>query len=101
MPSSLFGAAPTSPTTISSVPVQQPQINQISNDPVAEVEKAIQQSGGDPQAAFYALARQKGKDPDQVLRQINSMGNMQEMAKNVLFSNPRLRRLMSLFSMTH
>ncbi len=70
----------------------------ISNDAVTIAENAMRQSGGDARAAFYALAKQKGIDGDQFLNQIRSMGNPQSMLQNMVTSNPRIGRLMSLFS---
>lgn len=82
----------------------QPQ--QIQNDVVnksidreAIVENAIQQSGGDAKAAFYLAAKQLGIDGDQALAQIQSMGDIRTMAQKVMASNPKIRRLASLFSL--
>ena len=75
--------------------------NQIQNglDREAIVENAIQQSGGDAKTAFYIATREMGLDPNDVLSEMQSMGNMKEMAQKVMMSNPKIRRLASLFSL--
>ena len=75
-----------------------PQI-QNSFDREAIVENAIQQSGGDAKAAFYIAAKQMGQDPDELLAQMQSMGDMKTMAQKAISSNPRLKRIASLFSL--
>lgn len=75
-----------------------PQI-QNSFDREAIVENAIQQSGGDAKAAFYMAAKQMGQDPDELLAQMQSMGDMKTMAQKAMSSNPRLKRIASLFSL--
>lgn len=75
-----------------------PQI-QNSFNREAIVENAIQQSGGDAKAAFYMAAKQMGQDPDELLAQMQSMGDMKTMAQKAMSSNPRLKRIASLFSL--
>ena len=76
-----------------------PQNVPIQNDAVSQVEAAIQRSGGDARAAFYAMAKEKGEDPDAFLTKLQSMGDVNAMAKRLIASNPRVQRLMSLFSL--
>ena len=84
-------------------PMQPQQIqNDFTNpqiDREAIVENAIQQSGGDAKAAFYLAAKQLGIDGDQALAQIQSMGDIRTMAQKAMASNPKIRRLASLFSL--
>lgn len=77
-------------------PTQQIQNN---FDREAIVENAIQQSGGDAKAAFYMAAKQMGLDPNEVLAQMQSMGDMKTMAQKAMFSNPKLKRIASFFSL--
>lgn len=72
---------------------------QNSFDREAIVENAIQRSGGDAKAAFYMAAKQMGQDPDELLAQMQSMGDMKTMAQKAMSSNPRLKRIASLFSL--
>ena len=72
----------------------------ISNsDAVSYVENMLQRSGGDAKAAFYLAAQEKGIDPDQFLKQISSMGNTKSIVQTMLSKDPRIGRIMSLFSM--
>lgn len=76
--------------------------NDLGNKPLdreAIVENAIQQSGGDAKTAFYLAAKQLGIDGDQALAQIQSMGDIRTMAQKAMASNPKIRRLASLFSL--
>lgn len=81
-------------------PMQTPtQQIQNSFDRETIVENAIQQSGGDAKAAFYMAAKQMGLDPNDVLAQMQSMGDMKTMAQKAMSSNPKLKRIASLFSL--
>ena len=72
----------------------------VSNpDPVSTVESALQRSGGDAKAAFYSMAKEQGKDPEQGLEQIRSMGDMKTIAQKMMRADPKIGRLLSLFSM--
>lgn len=69
-------------------------------DPVSYAESMLQRSGGDAKAAFYLAAQEKGIDANQFLKQMQGIGDMRTMAMNMMTSNPRVRKLMSLFSTT-
>lgn len=78
-------------------PVANPQETKI--DPVSYTESMLKRSGGDAKAAFYLAAKDKGIDADQFLSQLSSMGDMKSMAARMMMANPRLQKLMSLFSL--
>jgi hypothetical protein len=90
---SLFAPKSTTPPPVNGAP------NQNGQDRMSIVENALQQSGGDAKAAFYLAAQQMGIDGDQALSKIQSMGNINTVAQNVISSNPRAKRLFNLFSM--
>ena len=78
---------------------QNPQQIQNNIDREAIVENAIQQSGGDAKAAFYLATKEMGLDANQVLAEMQSMGDMKSMAQKAMMSNPKIKRLASFFSL--
>lgn len=59
----------------------------------------LKRSGGDAKAAFYLAAKEKGADPNVIIDQVNSMGDLHSLAQKMLMSNPKAKKLASLFSM--
>lgn len=78
------------------IPIQQIQ-NSLDRETI--VENAIQQSGGDAKTAFYIATKEMGLDPNEVLAKMQSMGDMKGMAQKAMMSNPKIKRLASLFSL--
>lgn len=73
--------------------------NQNDSDALTFVEKMLQRSGGDAKAAFYLAAKEKGADTEAILAKARSVADPRAAVQNLLMGNPKMKTLMSLFSM--
>ena len=75
-----------------------PQV-QNEDETLNYVEEMLRRSGGDAKAAFYLAAKEKGVDPEQFLGKVRSYKDLKSIAQTLFMKNPRIKSLMSLFSM--
>ena len=91
---SLFSPKPATPSGSNQNGFQMPQ-----QDAIEYAETMLRRSGGDAKAAFYLAAQEKGIDLDVFFKQLQGMGDMKSMVFNSMANNPKVKQLMSLFSL--
>ena len=80
-------------------PTVLPSNDQNDLNAIEYAQEMLRRSGGNAEAAFYLAAKEKGVDPNKIISRAKSFGDPRAMVQNFLMRNPRMKSLMSLFSM--
>lgn len=94
-----FARRSTPPANFQAMSNSQNSVQNGQQDPADYAAEMLRRSGGDAKAAFYLACQEKGIDADTFIQQVQAMKNPQGAFQEMLMSNPKVKSLMTLFSL--